>query len=237
MKKHTIANFKEYLDVIDEFVDEEESIILYRGQSEKRPLLPSVARLNKRFDTTDVEKEMLSELKRKTNFLISKEFRTDWEWLVYAQHFGMKTRLLDWTTNPLTALWFACSNQYVAEKRSYVYLFLGSKKLLLDREKETTPFGYVKTRILKPELNNERIIAQSGWFTAHRYSRKSKGFVPLENNTDLSDKILEISIPSTSKPVILRRLNIMGINHFSLFPDLAGACSQINWEFDNKLRG
>lgn len=34
--------------------------------------------------------------------------RNDMEWLVLAQHYGIATPLLDWSTNPMVALFFAC---------------------------------------------------------------------------------------------------------------------------------
>ena len=58
------------------------------------------------------------------------------QWAVYAQHYGVPTRFLDWTYNPLVALYFCCHDQ-IDEMGGTVWLFHGInyKKFLGAHEK------------------------------------------------------------------------------------------------------
>ena len=222
MQSTAYKDLKDYLSVLE--TRGEGEFRLFRGQSSDRPLLPKIARKNPALDTTGKEREMLEELRRRATFLIRQDM-DDWDLLIYAQHFGMATRLLDWTTNPLTALWFACSNPN-RESSSYVYLLDVSADLLLDRRNQKDPFSIGKTQVCKPNLNSPRIVAQNGWFTAHRYAGK---FLPLEQNSDTGNRLLRIEVKGQQKSEALKKLDVLGINCQSMFADMEGVCRHINW--------
>lgn len=231
MRKDRIESFKDFLNHIEVIELMGFDINLFRGQSNNKPLLPSICREEPTFDTTEIEKKMLEDFKRRSPLLISKKFENDWEWLVYAQHFGLKTRLLDWTSNPLVALWFACENQYNLNKNSYLYILSCNEDLQVDLSKNQSPFASSLTKILRPTLNNERIVAQSGWFTAHKYSNKAKRFVTLETNSAIRTSLTQIEIPADIKKDILNKLSMFGINSRTVYPDVNGLSMHLNWKY------
>lgn len=228
MKSDIINSFDEYLIEISQLTDHPNIMSLFRGQSQKKPLLPSIARKDPRKNTAELERFLLNELKRRTASQSSPTLKDGWDWLVFAQHFGLKTRLLDWTTNPLMAIWFACNNN--VDSDAYVYLFLANKTFLLNKQVNPNPFAITSTKIFRPPQNNERIIAQSGWFTAHAYSTMTNSFVPLEQNKRYRDMVVELQIPKALKKTIIKKCHLFGINNQTAFPDFEGICKQINWE-------
>ena len=200
-------------------------LTLFRGQPVKGNLLPRIARQNRKYDSAQLERTMLDQFRLRGVSMLPSVGTTRLELLVVAQHFGLKTRLLDWTSNPLVALYFACNESASAD--SYVYA-LASETLVARDAYEKDPFSTLRTRVFQPPMNNPRIIAQHGWFTLHRFSDKSEGFVPLERNLDTKPYLEEVLIRASARADLLHALAGHGVASHTLFPDLGGLSQYLN---------
>lgn len=143
------------------------------------------------------------------------------EYLALAQHYGLPTRLMDWTYNPLVALFFAVNSN--RETDAVVYS-ISIEKMCNDAPTVDAELKKEDFIIYNPPHFSPRINAQSSVF-----SIQNKSHVPLDHDT-----LCRIRIPNGSIKDMYLSLFKIGINEKSLFHNLEGLCSWIrSIKFDN----
>lgn len=212
--------------------------VLFRGQQRLSwKLTPRLGRMRLRGrhiagSREDVERRMLQDFDRLSiPFLGSRAIQGKWDRLALAQHHGLPTRLLDWTSNPLVALWFAIENPTFADEGAAVWAFDADECDYVD-ENLSNPADVPRTMIFRPHHHDSRIVAQSGWFTVHKYSPTNDDFSKFETLKAQRPNLRRFEIPKKVFPAIRDDLARCGINRSSLFPDLSGLCEAITWRYE-----
>jgi len=212
--------------------------VIFRGQKNDCLLIPSVGRNNKRSQVLWREKEILEEFKRESIPYLNFLPKNNWQWLAVAQHNGLPTRLLDWTKNPLVALWFAVENPAKDEKPGVVWAFNYQEEDSIFNTEEfekddlrNSPFSIDKTYVYFPEHVYPFIQAQLGVFTVHhRDGQNPRKFPPLEEIEYADSLLTKIEIPADLFATARYELFRVGISPSSLFPGLSGIVQKIRYD-------
>ena len=153
---------------------------------------------------------------------------TDLELLAKLQHFGAATGLLDFTWNPLVALWFACQPAEEEDVSGTIFAVNLNdqqqfRRVSYDRSKKKSRFEELLSAertptplVWEPIINSEakaRIIGQSSVFVI------GQPHIPAE-------VVNEIKIRASDKPAFRRHLGEhLGITDLTLFRDAYGFSS------------
>jgi hypothetical protein len=171
----------------------------------------------------------------------------EWELLALAQHYGLATRLLDWTTNPLAALFFAVESEDFFNGAVYAFRQPSIVQSELTRFEDANIAGAILS--YEPRPLDRRLLQQSAVFTYHPRPtvplepRRSAPFPPegevLEPGVSYTNAenpavqkagvdLIEIIIQTDYKLQIHRELRTLGITRETLFPDLGGLSEHLN---------
>lgn len=227
-------NYDSWDDFKSNFINElftdgifHEGKYLFRGhRCPEWPLTPSYDRCqypyNKFPALINLFKEECTWLNVDSNVIENEKY-----FIAFAQHYGIPTRLLDWTYSPYIAAFFAYSD---LAKQEDIQGDIAIWVLNSNCEIWSADLG---VEILKiPSFGNLRIRNQNGCFTL-----SNTPFKCLEEYAEyLSERcnrwpLRKCTIPSMEYLKAITDLNSMGINHSRIFPDLAGsaASSFLNW--------
>jgi FRG domain-containing protein len=221
----------------------------FRGvKSDKYDLIPTICRnnLNVNYETIYLSKFKSKAIPFLDEIPCFTGTPSYWGWLFLMQHYGVPTRLMDWSKDPLAVIVNEKSSEY--ENTPVVWCLSPIKLNEVFDFHKVYKKGYIpnveekivydifgpneENENIKPcavygPMNNMRIIAQKGVFTVVPYN---VNLVAMNKLSDASEYLFRIAIDKRYRDIIVKQLKNYGITLNALYPQLDSIAKQIEEE-------
>lgn len=244
-----IRDLNEYISVVTNLVPTQFYKPWYRGiSSDKLKLIPKLYRSKFNNFPKFAEEDLIGDFTRKAKAIHKGPVYnySHWEWYHLMQHYGMPTRLLDWSESPLVALYFAIDNDKsssapcvwvldpfglnnLSADKKVVFFSDPSGQTEEDREAidrykfDVEALPRFPLAISPPYIDN-RLQIQMGCFTIH--GRVKNGLYNMSKEGD-EYILIKLKIRRKSVPKLRKQLLTCGISKSYLFPGLESLSEEI----------
>ncbi len=253
-----------FLALVEKWQKKAKQSLWYRGCGRSTyTLLPSLYR-HKEAKTpeklAELERQLMTRFRQRSLPYHTRSLSDDWDTLFFMQHYGVPTRLLDWTENPLIALHFALMGApSIVDAKGKIAFKEAATVWILDPGKwnqsalshqsfdggPLTP-GDEALKGYKPgptfagmnnhpvalygAHNSPRIVAQQGVFTIFGQNAAPMEQI-YEQESFQSTCLIRITIQSAVIEKMRASLLNHGVTESVVFPDLEGLAREIKRTF------
>lgn len=260
--EHTLHSFGDILGAVEAFQNDREAS-WYRGVANvTHSLVPSIGRRKPPMDEAElsqVERQIANTFLQRSPPFVSTSFESEWRLLFYMQHYGIPTRLLDWTESPFVALYFALSGvkrdtngkpmndvavwscDPIAWNQTALKHITFKGGILDDSCEEIkaySPSSDVDQRAAMPLMifgthNSPRIVAQRGVFAL--FGKGSDGMEKVYKSGAFPANSMEkIIIKKDKVDTIFDSLYRKGFAETTIYPDLVGLALEVRRKYGFK---
>lgn len=264
LKIKSIDSLKAYVAFVEGLSGGRDAPLWYRGCGRASYKLdPSLYRHKKSSAIEDLmllEKSLVARFQQRSIPFHNRTISDQWEWLFFMQHFGMPTRLLDWSESPLMALFFAImAAPHKLSARGKPVFDAPAAVWILDPvawNKRAVDLKSFDGKILTPDdpnagaycpvgncnvmkdfpiaiygsHNSQRIVAQRGVFVCFGKDTRSMDSI-FQKEKFPAKSLTKITIGKGKLPHFYQAIHRQGISDSVVFPDLDGLSREIRREF------